>query len=198
MALGIKIITKAIPVDPCQAAMMAAVLNKSPKEQSLWKGRAWGVCNVWSPARQKKKERKKSWFFCPVFYCIFFPFFSLLVKRLHFLAIEVAQDQGSAARDLCSWRDSLGCDTRLQTSVCKTVSSTTACKGHYEVHRKSNSSKEGRKCLWHSIRNKMPFSKAFVGYQAEWIGIRMRNCAINTSNRLSADDFPYVRWKKTS
>lgn len=141
---------------------------------------------------EKERKKKKLLCYCPVFYCIFFPFFPLLVKRLHFLAIEVAQDQGSAARDLWSWRDSLGRGTRLQTYVCKTVSSTTACKGRYEAHRKSNSSEEARKCLWHGIRDKMPFSKAFVGYQAEWIGIRMRNCAINTTNRLSADDFPCV------
>lgn len=142
--------------------------------------------------KEIKKKKNKLLCYCLVFYCIFFPFFSLQVKVLHFLAVAVAQDQESAARDLQSWSDSLGRGTRLQTLVCKTLSSTTACKGRYEVRRKSNSSDEGRKCLWHSIRDKMPFSKAFVGYQAEWIGIRMRNCAINTSNRLSTDDFPCV------
>lgn len=139
-------------------------------------------------AWQKRKEWKKLLCYCLVFYCILFPFFSLLEKRLHFLATVVAGICCQEPLELTAWDVAL-LYRLLYVSLCHPPQ---PAKGHYELWRKSNSSDEGRKCLWHSIRDKMPFSKAFVGYQAEWIGIGMRNCAINTSNRLNTDDFPCV------
>lgn len=123
-----KIITKAIPFDPHQAATMAAVLSKGPKEQSYVRAEHGVSAMCDHLPDRKRKKKKKLLCYCLVFYCILFPLFSVLVKKLHILAIAVAQDQGSAARDLQSPSDSLGCATHLQAFLCKTVSSTTACK----------------------------------------------------------------------
>lgn len=83
-----------------------------------------------------RKREEKAVVLLPPFFTVYFPhFFYLLVKRLHFLAIVIGQDQGSAVRDLMSRSDSLRRGTHLQAFVCKTGSSTTACNGCHKGHR---------------------------------------------------------------
>lgn len=168
--------------------MMAAVLNKGPKEQRGGQ-RAWGVCHVWPLAKQKQKERKKLLCYCLVFLLYTLSILFSASEEITLSCYSISSRSGIYFRaKVTAWNVAFVC----RLSYVRMCHLPQPAKGHHEVHRKSNSSDEGRKCLWHSIRNKMPFSKAFVGYQAEWIGIRMRNCAINTSNRLSTDDFPCV------
>lgn len=101
---------------------------RAPRSRAYRRAREHGVSAMCDHLpNRKRKKKKKLLCYCLVLYCILFPFFSFLVKRLHFVAIVVAQDQGSAARDLQSHSDSLGCGTCLQTFVCRTVSSTRAC-----------------------------------------------------------------------
>lgn len=57
--LETKLFTKATPVRPHQAAVMAALLHMSPKEQSPWRGQCTG-CLQWPTTCQTKKERKKA------------------------------------------------------------------------------------------------------------------------------------------
>lgn len=50
------------------------------------------------PPHRKREEKAVA--LLPPFLLYIFPTFYLLVKRLHFLAIVIGQDQGSAVRDL--------------------------------------------------------------------------------------------------
>lgn len=80
--------------------MTAAVLHAGPEEQNPWESSAW--VSAMSDHLPDRKRGKKAVVLLPPFLLHAFAFFSLLVKRLHFLDTVIAQDQGSAVMDLLS------------------------------------------------------------------------------------------------